>query len=139
VERVDKRFQVPDSLRDHTQDVIVLARHPMILEDIRIGDSLGCDPIRLQLAGTGNVNESLNRISSCNGVDAGTVASYHPVPLQTSHSASDRRGGQPYVPRELSVSEARIILQQPQQFPVHIIQSHHVSNFNRSAFQMEVF
>lgn len=138
VERIDEWFQVPDGLRDHTQDVIVLARHPMILEDIRVGDSLVCDPIGLQLAGTGNVNESLNRISSCNGVDAGTVARYHPVPLQTSHSASDRRGAQPYVPRELSVSEARIILQQPQQFPVHVIQSHHVSNSSRSAFQTDI-
>ena len=139
VERVDKRFQVPDGLRDHTQDVIVLASHPMILEDVRVGDSLGCDPIRLQLARTGNVNESLNRISSCNGVDTGTVASYHPVPLQTSHSASDRRGGQPYVPRELSISEACVFLQQPQQFPVNIIESHHASNSIQTAFQMDTF
>lgn len=94
--------------------MIVLARHPMILEYIRVGDSLGCDPIGLPLAGTFNVNESLNRVSSSKGVDTGTVASYHPVPLQTSHSASDCRGGQPYVSPQLSISEAGIILQQPQ-------------------------
>jgi hypothetical protein len=114
VERVDKRFQVPDGLRDHTQDVIVLARHPMILEDIRVGDSLGRDPVRLPLAATFDVNESLYRVSSSKGIDAGTVASYHSVPLKTSHSASDRRGGQPYVSPELSVSQAGIFLQQPQ-------------------------
>jgi hypothetical protein len=139
VERIDERFQVPDSLRDHTQDVIVLARHPMILENIRVGDSLSCDPIRLQLAGTFNVNESLNSVSSSKGIDAGTVASYHLVPLQTSHSASDRRGTQPYVPPELSVSEAGIFLQQPQQSPVHIIQTHHASNSNRRAFHTDAF
>jgi hypothetical protein len=139
VERVEERFQVPDGFRDHTQDVIVLARHPMILKDIRIGDSLRCYPIRLQLAGTFNVNESFNRVSSSKGIDTGTVASYHPVPLKTSHSASDRRGGQPYVSPELSVTEAGIFLEQPQQFPIHIIQSRHVVNFSLSAFQRNIF
>jgi hypothetical protein len=111
----------------------------MILEYIRVGDSLGCDPVGLQLAGTFNVNESFNRVSSSKGIDTGTVASYYPVPLQTSHSASNCRGGQPYVPPELSVSEAGIFLQQPQQFPVQIIESHHASNFNRSAFHTNTF
>ncbi|VXB38369.1 hypothetical protein ARTHRO9AX_160014 [Arthrobacter sp. 9AX] len=83
VERIGERFQVPDSLRDHTQDVIVLARHPMILEYIRVGDSLGCDSVGLQLAGTFNVNGSFNRVSSSKGIDTGTVASYHSVPLKT--------------------------------------------------------
>jgi hypothetical protein len=139
VERIDERFQVPDCFRDHTQDVIILARHPMILKDIRIGDSLRYDPVGLQLAGTFNVNESFNRVSSSKGIDTGTVASYHPVPLKTAHSASHRRGGQPYVSPELSVTEAGIFLQQPQQFPVHIIQSRHVSNPSLSAFQLDIF